>query len=118
LEFSPVYGTRRRDKKTAFRASFLFIPHCGTITADIDQAAKRQAKPALASRKHALGFNYGIPSDFVNFLVAETSISSVYPNENSGRAYEGCFDDPFDKCFCPLLTVHIAFGSQESRSYE
>jgi hypothetical protein len=36
---------------------FLFIPHCRTTTADSDQAAKRQTKPALASQKHALEFN-------------------------------------------------------------
>jgi hypothetical protein len=96
----------------------LFISHCRTTTSDDDQAVKRQAHPALTSQKHALVFNTGIPSDFVNLLVAETSISSAYPNENLGRAYEGYFDDPFDKCFCPLLTAGIDFGSQDSRSYE
>ena len=87
----------------------LFISGCGTVTADNDQAAQEQATPALASQKQLLVFN-SVPSESVNLFVAETSISSAYPNESLGRVYEGHFDDTFGKCFCPLLIDRIAFS--------
>jgi hypothetical protein len=95
-----------------------FIAGCGTITADNDRAAEEQATPALASQKNSVVLNAAAPSETVNLFVAETSISSAYPNESLGRFYEGYLDDTFGKCFCPLLIDRIAFGSQHSGSYE
>jgi hypothetical protein len=61
-----------------------FISGSGTVTADNDRAAQEQATPALASQKRLLAFNSAVPSKSVNLFVAETSISSAYPNETRG----------------------------------
>jgi hypothetical protein len=63
-----------------------FIAGCGTITADNDRAAEEQATPTVASQKHSVVLNAAAPSETVNLFVAETSISSAYPNESLGRA--------------------------------
>ena len=63
-----------------------FVAGCGTVTADNDRAAEEQAMPALASQKQPLVFNSAALPESVNLFVAETSISSAYPNESLGRA--------------------------------
>src|SRR5262245_59303502 len=90
----------------------------GTVTADNDRAVEQPAKPALASQKDTIVFNSAAPPESVNLFGAETSISSARPNQSSGGLYEGYFDDPFGKCFCPLLIDRIAFGSSHSGSYQ
>jgi hypothetical protein len=63
-----------------------FVAGCGTVTADNDRSAEEQAMPALASQKQLLVFNSAALPESVNLFVAETSISSAYPNESLGRA--------------------------------
>ena len=65
----------------------LFFPWgCATASADNNQAAQKQATPALASQKQALVSNSAAPLKSVNLFVEETSISFAYPNESLGRA--------------------------------